>query len=409
MATNFVKGWSEPCHGGRIRKTVEGKFVAEVSDRGTTRRAIFATKQEARSHIAKLKADRNQHGDVVLALTATQTRDALEAFRILTEAGIKDDLRTVAADYAKRNRRDHSAITVEKAIELHFHELENPKDGGNPARHYTVTTKRRKLDTFAKLHGKRPITSIQAEDVEAWIEGLGDVAPRTRLNHRVDLQSLFNWLEGAVLGFENTVAKVKQRKRQAEPAAILTPGEAKKLLRVMEDNHSGRFVATLALMLFAGIRPYELLRAEKGGEKPLTWENVRLEEGMIILPTTGSKTRSFRTVPISDNLREWLEAYPGESGRIAPSEDSFQEARKLCADKAGLTNWTPDICRHSFATYAGELHGLHIAAGWMGHSGTLSTFQAHYRGLTNAKDARAFFSIKPAKAGDVVQFEGKRA
>jgi hypothetical protein len=72
--------------------------------------------------------------------------------------------------------------------------------------------------------------------------------------------------------------------------------------------------------------------------------------------------------------------------------------------KARLKSWPADGARHTYATAAGELHGLHKAAGWMGHSGTLTVFQSHYRGLMNHRDAEAFFNIYPEPAaGNMIQ------
>jgi integrase len=308
--------------------------------------------------------------------------------------------------FVKHNRPGLRDMTFSEALAAYLEELRQPTDGGSMARPETLRSKSKRLATFAAIHGKTSVRKITEADVSAWVESFGDVAPRTVLNRRAELQSVFNWCEKALPDFTNTVCKVKQRKpSEPAPAAVLTPEQTRAMLRAMEADFPPRYAVTLALMFFAGVRPQELLRPDN----PLRWENIRMEEGKVFVPQTASKTRTFRTVPITENLRAWLERYPGE-GRIAPSESRFRAARTACMKKARVKAWPADGARHTYATAAGELHGLHTAAGWMGHSGTLTVFQAHYRGLMNRAQAEAFFKIQPAApAGNVIQLRESMA
>ncbi|MCC5848921.1 MAG: tyrosine-type recombinase/integrase [Verrucomicrobia bacterium] len=399
MPSQFIKGESEPWNGGRLRKTTAGKWCGEVSDGGKIRRATFETKQEAKSFISDLKARRNLQGRLAMALTSVETKDAVDALHRLEAAGCPRNLCQAVDFFIKHNRPGLKDMTFNAALAAYLEELRNPTDGGDTARPETLRSKSKRLATFGEKHGKKSVRKITAADVSAWVESFGDVAPRTVLNRRAELQSVLNWCEKKLPDFTNTVCKVKQRRKtEAAPAEILTPTQTRALLRAMEKDYPPRYAVSLALMFFAGVRPQELLRPDN----PLRWENIRLDEGVIFIPQTASKTRSFRTVPITENLRDWLERYPGE-GRIAPSESRFRAARTACKKKARVKKWPPDGARHSYATAAGELHGLHKAAGWMGHSGTLTVFQAHYRGLMNRKDAESFFEIRPAPAaGNVI-------
>lgn len=399
MPGQFIKGESEPWNGGRLRKTTAGKWCGEVSDGGKIRRSTFDTKAEAKEYISDMKARRNVQGRLAMALTAAQVRDALDGLHRLEAAGMEANLCHAVDFYIKHNRPHAKDYTFKQALAAYLEELRQPTDGGSQARPETLRSKKKRLATFTAKHGRQSVRKITEADVAAWVESFGDIAPRTVLNRRAELQSVFNWCETALPDFVNTVCKVKQRRKsETAPAEILTPAQARAMLRAMEADNPPRYAVTLALMLFAGIRPLELLRPDN----PLRWENIRLDEKTIFIPAKTSKTRTFRTVPITANLAAWLERYPGE-GRIAPSESRFRTARTEAMKKARLKAWPADGARHTYATAAGELHGLHKAAGWMGHSGTLTVFQAHYRGLMNAKNAESFFEIYPEPAaGNII-------
>lgn len=400
MPTQFIKGQSEPCNGGRIRKTTAGKWCGEVSDGGKIRRVLFDTKAEAQTHLSEMKSRRNEQGKIALALTGDQVRDALDAMHRMEAAGIVKTKLCHAVDfYIKHNRPHAKDYTFKEALAAYLEDLRQPTDGGSPARPETLRSKRKRLSTFTDTHGKKSVRQITDADISAWVESFGEIAPRTVLNRRAELQSVFNWCETNLPDFVNTVCKVKQRRKtETAPAEILTPAQTRAMLHAMEADYPPRYVLTFALMFFAGIRPLELLRPDN----PLRWENIRLEEKTIFIPAKTSKTRTFRTVPITANLAAWIERYPGE-GRIAPSESRFRAARTDALKKARVKSWPPDGARHTYATAAGELHGLHKAAGWMGHSGTLTVFQAHYRGLINSREAESFFEIRPEpKAGNII-------
>ncbi|WFB34914.1 phage integrase N-terminal SAM-like domain-containing protein [Kiritimatiellota bacterium B12222] len=388
MATVFDPTFeSESHHGGRVRKTTAGKFVAERSTAGKLRRKTFSKKKEAIDHLKKDGAARDKHGHIAMALTGGEMKQAADALQKLQGRASL----TMAVDFwIKHHPADCEIWTVKETHDRYIEEMQTPTDGGSPARPETIDTKKKRLRTFLKFHGEQPVSEITPEDVTAWINSFKNHAPRTVLNHRAELQSLFNFAENHLPQFENIVCKVKQRKKhETAPADILTPQQAEGVLRWLENNAPDRYALTFALMLFAGIRPLELTRPGT----TFDWGCIRLDEGQILVPATTSKTRTFREVPITDNLRKWITRYPG-SGRVCPAENRFRAKRLEACTKLGIT-WVPDMPRHSFGSYAGELHGLHKAAGWMGHSGGLGVFNAHYKGRSTPEQARAFFNITP--------------
>lgn len=291
-------------------------------------------------------------------------------------------------------------MTVDEALSHYEADMRAPKDGSAPARPESIRNKHKRLGKFLEDQGERDVRQITNADVETSAATFAHLASRTQVNRKAELQSVLNYAESILPDFENTVCNIRQKKRRgAAPAEILTPTVVEAMLRHLEKNHPPRYAVTFALMNFAGIRPAELTRPDN----PLTWENIRLDEGKIYVHAYTAKTGDWREIPIFDNLLEWLKRYPAK-GRISPSDSRFRNARSEALKKTDLKNWPHDGARHSFGTYAGELHGLHKAAGWMGHNGGLSVFNAHYKGLAKPEAAKAFFSINPTptKTGKVI-------
>lgn len=247
--------------------------------------------------------------------------------------------------------------------------------------------------------------AITPADVKTWVESFSHLSPRSVLNQKVELQSFLNWCQEASGGrFENTLCKVKQRKRKGSgaPAAILTPAQARVMLHYLEANKPPRYAVTFAIMSFAGVRPYELLRTDN----PLKWEAVHLAEGVIHVQAESSKTMDYRAVPIEPNLASWLERYAETTGRIAPEEKKFRYARKKAMEQTDLKKWPSDACRHSYGTYASKIHGLHKAAENMGHIGGLRMLKTHYEGRATKEAAIEYFNIEPAmEARAVIPFK----
>ena len=93
--------------------------------------------------------------------------------------------------------------------------------------------------------------------------------------------------------------------------------------------------------------------------------------------------------------REW--SFTALAGRSASLSDR---------QRAGLTDWSPNSLRHSFASYA--LSKWNDAAKLsleLGHRNPDLLF-AHYRALVTPKAAKAFWSIVPHNSNKIVALAG---
>ncbi|MDF3130340.1 site-specific integrase [Kiritimatiellaeota bacterium B1221] len=349
-------------------------------------------------------AQRTKVGTLASSLSGSQTTDAVDAFHRLKNAGHKVSLCTIVDFYLQHNLApDEKIVTVKEVLACYEAEMKAPSDGNLPARPESINSKKKRVRSFIELYGEKDIREVTESDVKTWSDSFAHLAPRTQLNKKAELQSVINFAESFVPEFKNTVCHIKQtRRKESKPACILSPKDTEAMMRYLEENYSSSYVVTFALMAFAGIRPWELTRPDN----PLTWENIRLDAKKVFIEPRQSKTRTWREVPICDNLMAWLKPHQG-SGRIAPSVTSFTVARaKAMRKTTTLEKWPVDALRHSYGTYGGEIHGLHKVAGFMGHTGGIGVFQSHYRGRCTPQNAEAYFQIMPnGKKGVVINMK----
>jgi integrase len=404
MPTEFIKG-SKSYAGGRIRKTTAGKWCAQVVLEEKTRRWFFDTEKEAKEKLSTEQPKRRKQGVTAVALTNRQTLDALDALAKVKEAGETATFKEMAEFWLKHNARTDKDAPLSELYARYLKELEAPHDGGDAVRPATLATKKKRLKSFIELYGKSPVRKLTEPDVKAWTDAYSHLAPRSILNQKIELQAFLNWCQEDSKGrFENEICKVKQRKRKGSgaAAAILTPEQTRVILHDLEADKPPRYAVAFALLSFAGIRPEELFRRDC----PLTWDAVRLSEKRIHIQVENSKTADYRKIDIEPNLAAWLERYGKKTGRIAPEEKKFRYARKKAMEKAGLERWPPDACRHSYATYGTEIHGIHKTAENMGHIGGVRMLKKHYEGRATHEAALEYFAIMPAgDARAVIPFQ----
>ncbi len=99
-------------------------------------------------------------------------------------------------------------------------------------------------------------------------------------------------------------------------------------------------VPILAIGAFSGIRMAELNR--------LDWSAVDLERGHIELRANQAKTASRRIIPISDNLRAWIDPLT-RHGKVVKTAGLHREVTALA--KALKLEWPQNVLRHSFISY----------------------------------------------------------
>ena len=243
-----------------------------------------------------------------------------------------------------------------------------------------------RLARFRQTYGSTSMADISTAQVDAWVNGLG-LGPQSRCNFLTVLSSLFSYATKQGRSPRNPVVNVERPDVVRDEPGILTPEEFKRLLHELPDDT----VPYVVLSAFAGLRPMEVRR--------LNWQDINFQTGLITVKSGTSKTKRRRTVPLMDNLREWLAPLAQASGPVVPLADLTirQKRIKPARQRAGLKHWPHDCLRHSAASYWLQIEGdAARVALWLGH--TQEVLHEHYKGLlSDPADAALWFAIKPEK------------
>lgn len=162
----------------------------------------------------------------------------------------------------------------------------------------------------------------------------------------------------------NPVAKVEVPVVREKPVRILEMEEIQKLLNCAEEKDKGVCLPAVAMMLYAGIRPHEVER--------LTWAQVDMAHGSISILAQHSKTGGARRVSIQRPLARLLKKCPkGRADeRICPRNwrQRWRHLRLAAGWGVGGKSWTPDVLRHTFASYHLSHYRDYTTLQWeMGH------------------------------------------
>lgn len=254
--------------------------------------------------------------------------------------------------------------------------------------------------------GSFPLPDLTKQILYDWLNGL-DRAPRTKKNYRMILAEMLSYAKQKRYIAANPMEELtRQDIKEIEGAGgassqpeILSPADAQELLTAAFANPDLDLGAAVALGLFGGIRTEELKR--------LAWDAVRLEDAapFVVIGPEIAKKRRIRNVPLPDCAVAWLRRWQrGEKvTRSAHANDYQKRFMKLCR-RAAIT-WSPNLMRHSFASYHYARNGNSIeTARILGHRIDDATLFAHYRALATKEQGVAYFSIFPKTAEGVIEF-----
>jgi integrase len=219
------------------------------------------------------------------------------------------------------------------------------------------------------------------------------LAPKTANHYRSILGRLFTWAadqRGLRLpGSVNPALKVEKLREPAPEITFLTLEQIEQQVEALKD--SPRLQAAVATYIFAGLRREELLWLT---HDDIDWNAkpygiIRVRAKTVGEESWQPKTRSNRAVPISSQLRtyldkQWLRAsksiwlFPNSSdGRYDP--DNFSTDLREANKKAGVA-WSCLHYRHTFGSQlAMKGESLFKIARLMGNSPQIA--ERHYAAL----------------------------
>lgn len=281
-----------------------------------------------------------QEEQAALVLLRSTGVPVLEAAQVACEAlkvgrgKVKRTLRCLA-EGAKTLKQQERTVCFAKAVEIAL-----KVRAGKRAR--TVWDFRYFTRRFMKRCpglARRRVRAMTPTECAEYIEQAFDT-PRQRQKARLILSGVFGTAVKKGWCSKNPVAQVEVPRVVEKCIEVLRPQEIQRLMAAAHEYEGGRCLAAVGMMLYAGIRPHEVMR--------LRWEQVDLHGLTISILPQHSKTGGARLVTILRPLERVLRARPG-SGHICPPQ--WLRHWRMLRRQAGFFTWVPDVLRHTFASY----------------------------------------------------------
>lgn len=410
------RGGSEWRVSAQTREDCEAKIkdkLAELEREGVSAAVLSVEQKRDAAKARKLLADGETLENALKELQVVREvlgagrrlLDALDEVRAVREVlGGRATARAAAEFWAVRNPSGPCA-TLGEARDAYMRAL--AKRSGS----YRRTVAYRLEALVAALDGKTPLPSLGPEMVGGvltdWAESHSPFSDASWNAWLGTFGGFFKWAAKTYKLASNPSAGLEKREVEESEIGFLHAEDVEKLLRAAEEV-APEYAAAVAILFFAGLRPAELVGQYEGlGEGVrggLDWDYVDVDDE-IFIAGRDTKNRRQRQVPISDNLRAWLDAYGGDKrGRLVPNPQAWKVARKAIVEAAGV-DWPQDYARHTYASmhYAFHKDRARLEAS-MGHDPASRVLEANYKRPVRKSEAERFWSIMPtATAAEVVK------
>jgi integrase len=161
---------------------------------------------------------------------------------------------------------------------------------------------------------------------------------------------------------ENPLRKISREREPRERTRFLNPEERVRLIEACQQSENPLLTTFVVLLLSTGCRYSEI--------RLLKWSNVDLTKGKILIEQ--SKNGDRRSVPLQGLGLQLLKALASETSSLGyifvlDKPDKPMDPRRsirTAIKRAGLKNFRPHDCRHS---YASELLAQGLSLGEIGH------------------------------------------
>ena len=279
-------------------------------------------------------------------------------------------------------------ITVSTAVK----DFLAAKERAGVSKRYTDQLKYR-LKPFTKRF-RCDVASITTSDLQSFLDDTR-LSPRTRINYRESIQTLFNHLRrhGFLPREESTEAEHLDRpKATPTDIGIYTPENIQRVLDYTLPAKNNLASIGIALGAFAGLRSAEIHR--------LSWSDIG-EKYITIKPLT-AKTGSRRIIPILDPLKAVIDIVGRGKGAIHDYKNETHLCGQISAAFSGVgIEPIHNGLRHSFCSY--RLAQIKNAAQVSLEAGNSpKTLFKHYAELVTEEQATAWFNIAPKVSSEKV-------
>jgi integrase len=293
---------------------------------------------------------------------------------------------TEAVDfYVKFAKPPKGKITIQEAMDL----FQKDKSGEGASDTYLKNSKRSFFVPFRDSFKNCLMNDVTPTRAHQYIYGRDSWNKTTKNSHIRHLRALYSFVKKKGHVTMDPFASVPFAKDRQDKITdkVLPVAGAKKLLQIALDSGRKAACASLALVLFCGIRVEEVER--------VTWQAIDLDSEKPVIDLKHGKNGRRRVNPISANAVHWLRSCQCSKGRVAPK--NYTKAMQRLRRKAKVV-YKQNAARHSFASY----HIAHFGdaaktAILLGHPNP-SLLYSTYRELVKVADAERYWNIIPASA-----------
>ena len=229
------------------------------------------------------------------------------------------------------------------------------------------------------------IAEVTVKEINGYLAGLHNLGPASKNAHRRCLVTMFSFAkrQGYLHPDRKTAAALSETFKVPDTAIeIFTPDEMERLL--LASN--ARMLPFVAIGAFAGIRSAEINR--------LHWQDIKWDRGFIELVAKKTKTASRRLVPLSENLKAWLEPWRDKTGPIVTLSDPSGSLGDLGINAQIPGGWRQNGLRHSYISYRVALTGDVPRTALEAGNSPKIIFRS-YREVVDEESAKTWFSINP--------------
>ncbi len=259
------------------------------------------------------------------------------------------------------------------------------------------------LNAFVNIFGDWPITDvdrIMVENALDDIQEIKDLAPPTVNRYQSAISSVFKWAASQRKYREyqlvNPTRDIVRRKESAGREIYLTKDEQARLLSEARKSKWDGLYLYLYLLLLTGARRGEVIE--------LRWENVDLQQGIIVFRNT--KNKSDHTISLAASvirmLKEWRLSLPVTQWVFPYIHDprraflNFDNYWHKCRDNSDMPNnlRIHDLRHTAASTMLQDGYSLEDIKQTLNHKSTLMTNRyAHHAKIVNTVASRDFSHV----------------
>lgn len=363
------------------RWKVNGKvsWVIDFTENGKRRRKKFKSKTAAEDWAKDAIRMRELYGRGWLSLDDKSRIAVVESYVRAKDGGYT---LSEALDFFEANRSLHTRLPKKTVHEAVNELIADKKRIG--LRTTSINGYNYTLGRFKDSFGSKQISSITLKHINTWLDEMRiqfHWSATSQISAITRLRVLFSWCVNNSYCHENPAIRVEKPKLEYKAPGILTVDQTRELLNTAQEIDSG-MLTYIALAVFAGVRPHELLRLDSS--------NLKLDRKLLEI--TKAKTRRRRIVHLSDNCIAWIRL-----GQELPYASGTWLRLKKIRDRLSF-KWVHDMMRHSFCSYHVAQHrNTAMTALEAGH--TEAILFKHYHELVSESDAETFWNILPVKSG----------